>query len=105
MSHFILCQIFVLKFLILPSCQCPVCNSPSLYKDLYLDGYFMDVVSSSELPEDENEIILNQDGTWKPLPREEQSEEERKKQEEEEDKLFSHSGAGAAADVECIDID
>ena len=45
----------------------------------------MDVVSSSELPEDENEIILNQDGTWKPLPREEESEEDRKKQEEEED--------------------
>ena len=36
----------------------------------------MDVVSSSELPEDENEIILNQDGTWKPLPREEESVEE-----------------------------
>ena len=94
-----------MKFLILLSCQCPVCNSPSLYKDLYLDGYFMDVVSSSELPEDENEIILNQDETWKPLPREEQSEEDRKKQEEEEDKLFSHSGRGAAADVKCIDID
>ena len=64
-----------------PTWQCPVCNSPSLYKDLYLDGYFLDVVNSEELPEEENEIILNQDGTWKPLPQTEQSEEERQKQE------------------------
>merc|ERR1711992_119523 len=50
-----------------PTWQCPVCNKPGLYKDLYLDGYF-----------------LNQDGTWKPVPREEQSEEDRRKQEEAE---------------------
>jgi len=85
-----------------PTWQCPVCYSQALYKDLYLDGYFLDVINSKELPEDENEIILNQDGTWKPIPREEVSEEERKKQEEAEAKF---SLGGSSADVECIDID
>jgi len=86
-----------------PTWQCPVCYSPALYKDLYLDGYFHDVINSDELPEEEHEIILNQDGTWKPLPTVELSEEDRKKQEAAEAK-FSLTGS-AAADVECIDID
>ena len=84
-----------------PTWQCPVCNKPGLYMDLYLDGYFLDVVGSEDLPEDENEIILNQDGTWKPVPREEQSEEDRRKQEE----AGANFSLGAGLDVECIDID
>ena len=88
-----------------PTWQCPVCNKPGLYKDLYLDGYFLDVVGSQDLPEDENEIILNQDGTWRPLPREEKSEEERRKQEEAEANFALFGTGGADADVECIDID
>lgn len=86
-----------------PTWLCPVCYSPALYQNLYLDGYFIDCVSSEELPEDENEIILNQDGTWKPIPRDEISEEERKREEAAEAKFSL--GGGAAADVECIDID
>ena len=86
-----------------PTWQCPVCYQAALYQDLYIDGYFLNCVGSEELPEDENEIILNQDGTWKPIPREETSEEDKKKQEEAEAK-FSLAG-GSAADVECIDID
>merc|ERR1719195_2097343 len=86
-----------------PNWLCPVCYSPALYQNLYLDGYFIDCVSSEELPEDENEIILNQDGTWKPIPRDEISEEERKREEAAEAKFSL--GGGAAADVECIDID
>ena len=89
-----------------PTWQCPVCNGPALYKDLYLDGYFLDVVGSEDLPEDENEIILNQDGSWKPIPQEEQSEEDRRKQEEAEANFsLSGSGGGAAPAVDCIDID
>ena len=88
-----------------PTWQCPVCNGPALYKDLYLDGYFLDVVGSEDLPEDENEIILNQDGSWKPIPQEEQSEEDRRKQEEAEANFsLSGSGGGAAPAVDCIDI-
>ena len=87
-----------------PTWQCPVCNGPSLYKDLYLDGYFLDVVNSEELPEEENEIILNPDGTWKPLSQGVQSEEDRQKQEE---RQFSGgpSCPGTVGDVECIKID
>jgi len=86
-----------------PTWQCPVCYGPALYQDLYLDGYFLDVINSKELPEEENEIILNQDGTWKPIPREEVSEEDRKRQEEAEAKFSL--GGGGGGDVECIDID
>ena len=84
-----------------PKWECPVCSGQALYKDLYLDGYFLDVVGSDELPEDEHEIILNQDGSWKPLPKVELTEEEKKKQEEAEAKF----SLGSGADVECIDID
>ena len=86
-----------------PPWQCPVCYSSALYQDLYLDGYFLDVINSKELPEEENEIILNQDGTWKPIPREEVSEEDRKREEAAEAKFSL--GGGSGADVECIDID
>ena len=89
-----------------PTWQCPVCYKAALYKDLYLDGYFLDVIGSEELPEEEHEIILNQDGTWKPLPTQEISDEDRKKQEAAEAKFsLSGGGGGGAADVECIDID
>ena len=68
-----------------PTWTCPVCDSAAKYDDLMIDGYFQDeVIKSAELPEEENEIILNQDGSWNPVPKDE--EEERKEKEEEEKK-------------------
>jgi len=64
-----------------PTWICPVCDSPAKYEDLMVDGYFQEVLKAKELPEDENEIILNQDGSWNPLPKDD--EEERKKKEKE----------------------
>lgn len=64
-----------------PTWICPVCDSPAKYDDLMVDGYFQEVLKAKELPEDENEIILNQDGSWNPLPKD--VEEERKKKEKE----------------------
>ena len=43
-----------------PTWQCPVCDSPALYDNLMVDGYFLDVIKAPELPTEENEIILNQ---------------------------------------------
>ena len=86
-----------------PTWICPVCDSPARYEDLMVDGYFEEVIKSPLLPDEENEIILNQDGTWRPIPRDEISEEERKREEAAEAKFSL--GGGAAADVECIDID
>ena len=43
-----------------PTWQCPVCDSAALYDNLLVDGYFLEVIKSSELPDEENEIILNQ---------------------------------------------
>ena len=62
----------------------PGLHQPALYQHLYIDGYLLDCVSvsSKELPEDENEIILSQKGTWKPIPREEASVDDKKRQEE-----------------------
>merc|ERR1712183_682830 len=66
-----------------PTWQCPVCDSPALYQNLMVDGYFLDVIKAKELPEEENGIILNQDGSWHPVPKDET--EEVKKKEEKED--------------------
>ena len=42
-----------------PTWICPVCDSPAKYDDIMVDGYFEEVIKSAELPEEENEIILN----------------------------------------------
>jgi len=54
-----------------PTWNCPVCDSKGNYSDLLIDGYFQEVLESKELPEEENDIILEADGTWKPVPKEE----------------------------------
>ena len=70
-----------------PTWTCPVCDSAAKYDDLMIDGYFQDeVIKSAELPEEENEIILNQDGSWNPVPKDEEEERKRKEKEEEEKK-------------------
>ena len=69
-----------------PTWTCPVCDSAAKYDDLMIDGYFEEVIKSSELPEEENEIILNQDGSWNPVPKDEEEERKRKEKEEEEKK-------------------
>ncbi len=79
-----------------PTWNCPVCDSKAFYNDLLIDGYFQEVLESQELPEDENDIILEADGSWKPVPKEEDkdqakaAEAEQKKAEEKE--------------VDCIDL-
>lgn len=67
-----------------PTWQCPVCDKPALYDNLVVDGYFLDVIKAPELPSEENEIILNQDGSWHPVPKED--DEAKKKREKEEKK-------------------
>ena len=108
-----------------PTWQCPVCDSPALYQNLMVDGYFLDVIKANELPEEENEIILNQDGSWHPVPKDETEEVKKKEEKEGENQaLFDlsddESGApgalGKAAvakpavaqpppEIECIDIE
>merc|ERR1712218_703639 len=85
-----------------PTWTCPVCDGPAKYDDLILDGYFQEVIKADELPEEENEIILNQDGSWNPVP----------KDEEPEDLGIPNvavgtpppTASGNPADIECIDI-
>merc|ERR1711915_454570 len=69
-----------------PTWICPVCDSPAKYDDIMVDGYFEEVIKSPELPEEENEIILNQDGSWNPVPKDEEEERKRKEREAEEKK-------------------
>jgi len=56
-----------------PTWNCPVCDSKANYSDLLIDGYFQETLESKDLPEDENDIILEADGTWKPVPKEEEA--------------------------------
>lgn len=69
-----------------PTWTCPVCDSPARYDDLMIDGYFEEVIKSPLLPDEENEIILNQDGSWNPVPVDEEAERKKKEKEEEERK-------------------
>ena len=50
-----------------PKWSCPVCNKPALYDNLLVDGYFSDILTSTKLPVDEHEIVLNSDASWVPL--------------------------------------
>jgi len=101
-----------------PTWQCPVCDSSALYQDLMVDGYFLDVIKAKELPEEENEIILNQDGSWHPIPRDVTEEAKKKEEREKEKDSMDTSDDGdskplvtggvvaqAPPDIECIDID
>lgn len=47
-----------------PTWNCPVCDKSALYDNLVIDGYFQEVLASNELPTDENEIQLLEDGSW-----------------------------------------
>jgi len=96
-----------------PTWQCPVCDSPALYENLMVDGYFLEVIKAKELPEEENEIILNQDGSWHPVPRDDGDESKKDDKDDADSKpLFEDNGstpkpaAGAPPpEIECIDID
>ncbi|XP_066262214.1 E3 SUMO-protein ligase PIAS2 isoform X2 [Euwallacea similis] len=47
-----------------PTWNCPVCDKSALYDNLVIDGYFQDVLISTNLPSDCNEIQLLKDGSW-----------------------------------------
>jgi hypothetical protein len=62
-----------------PTWNCPVCDSKALYDTLLIDGYFQDILDSRQLPADDNDVILERDGTWKPVPKEEEKSQEGEK--------------------------
>jgi len=80
-----------------PTWTCPVCDGPAVYDDLMVDGYFAEIIKSDDLPEEENEIILNQDGSWNPVPKDE--EEEKKRKEREEAERAAKAGNGVCLDL------
>ncbi|XP_073953436.1 E3 SUMO-protein ligase Su(var)2-10 isoform X1 [Choristoneura fumiferana] len=47
-----------------PTWLCPVCDRPAVYDSLVVDGYFQEVLTSSRLSGDCNEIQLHADGNW-----------------------------------------
>jgi len=103
-----------------PTWQCPVCDGAATYDTLMVDGYFLDVISSPELPEEEQEIILSQDGSWHPVPRSEDAERIAREEREREvaglpagsdDESGGKPGTprpgtpAHAKEIDCIDID
>lgn len=50
-----------------PTWNCPVCDKAALYENLVIDGYFQEVIASSKLGPDDNEIQLHPDGSWSTL--------------------------------------
>ncbi|XP_026763044.1 E3 SUMO-protein ligase PIAS2 isoform X2 [Galleria mellonella] len=47
-----------------PTWLCPVCDRPAPYDSLVVDGYFQEVLTSSRLASDCNEVQLHADGNW-----------------------------------------
>ena len=91
-----------------PTWNCPVCDSKALYDNLLIDGYFQEVLESKDLPKDENDIILERDGSWKPVPKDE----ERTKppsslppsSSNADSSSNENNGKKADDEVECIDL-
>jgi len=48
-----------------PTWKCPTCNKPCYYDDLQIDSYFLQILTSSNLPRNCKEIEILADGTWK----------------------------------------
>ncbi|XP_050544754.1 E3 SUMO-protein ligase PIAS2-like [Daktulosphaira vitifoliae] len=48
-----------------PTWTCPTCSKPCIYDDIRIESYFLDVVSSPNLPENCKEIEIIADGSWK----------------------------------------
>ena len=60
-----------------PTWNCPVCDKKALYDDLLIDGYYQDILDSKKTI-DEETVILEKDGTWKPVPKEDKDSEKDK---------------------------
>lgn len=52
-----------------PLWVCPVCDKPAYYRDLMLDGFFMEILENAETMV--TEVTLNSDGTWSPVTKQE----------------------------------
>ncbi len=102
-----------------PTWNCPVCDAKAPYDQLLIDGYFQEVLQSKDLSRDENDIILEKDGTWKPVPKDEEKTKPPSslppagggggsKASGDASSTSNTNGANAAAagadDVECIDL-
>lgn len=48
---------------------CPVCDKPAYYRDLMIDGFFMNILEHSDM--NVTEVTLNSDGTWTPVTKQE----------------------------------
>lgn len=44
-----------------------MCDKAALYENLVIDGYFQEVIASTKLGADDNEIQLHPDGSWSTL--------------------------------------
>lgn len=47
-----------------PTWNCPVCDKAAIYDNLVIDGYFQEVLASTKLSNEDNEIQLHKDGSW-----------------------------------------
>ncbi|XP_025203206.1 E3 SUMO-protein ligase PIAS2-like [Melanaphis sacchari] len=50
--------------------KCPICKISCLYDDIQIESYFLEVVTSSKLNDNDQEIILCADGSWKNISKE-----------------------------------
>lgn len=58
-------HIFILMNEKKPTWMCPTCNKSCLYDDILIESYFLDIVTSPNLPDSSKEIEILADGTWR----------------------------------------
>ena len=102
-----------------PTWNCPVCDRKAFYDDLLIDGYYQEILDSKKTVDEEN-VILEKDGTWKPVPKEETDGEAKDKSsptkrgesesnstspsKDGKNKESSTNGKKGAEEVDCIDL-
>lgn len=51
-----------------PKWVCPVCNKPAYFENLFLDGFYIQLLQSTQFRAlSTNDIVLNQDASWEPV--------------------------------------
>lgn len=43
---------------------CPICHVSCLYNEIKIENYFLVIVTSSKLEDDDNDIVIHTDGSW-----------------------------------------
>ncbi|CAG5100957.1 Similar to Pias3: E3 SUMO-protein ligase PIAS3 (Rattus norvegicus) [Cotesia congregata] len=83
--------------------NCPICNKPTPFEDIVIDGYFDDILKSSKLKPETDEVKISRDGSWDNFVSREKSRENKRKEKSREEVIDVESD-DSFDDVSLIDL-